>query len=95
MLKVESGRHTNTPINERKCEFCMNNDIWDEFHFVILCPLYNDLRKTSINNFYYTRPSVHNLTLLLNNANRKVLINLALYCKYALKLRLESMNSNN
>ena len=74
MLNIESGRHTNTPRFERKCERSTNNDIEDEFHCVTLCPLYNDLWNKCIINFYHTRPSVHQLTHVLDNTNRKVLI---------------------
>ena len=45
-LKVETGRWQQ-PIaiafNERKCTLCLKLE--DEFHFLLECPLYKDLRK--------------------------------------------------
>ena len=38
------GRTNNTPRSERKGLFCYT-DIEDEFHFVLICPVYIDLRK--------------------------------------------------
>ena len=45
-LEVESGRWVKpnpTPLNERKCLNC--KVLEDEYHFVLECPLYDDLRK--------------------------------------------------
>ena len=36
---IELGRHNNIPRNERKCTLCNLNDIEDEFHFVLKCPV--------------------------------------------------------
>ena len=44
-LKIETGRHTKTPIDERTCDLCDNKDIEDEQHFLIHCPFYNKERK--------------------------------------------------
>jgi hypothetical protein len=95
MLKVETGRHSSIPLNERKCEFCDRNDIEDEYHFVLICPFYADIRTKYINRFYQKHPSVFKFLLLLNSSSQKVLYSLALFCKYAFKLRLESANSTN
>ena len=94
MLKIESGRHTNIPKNERKCNICNSNDIEDEYHFVIVCPLYTDIRKMYIDKFYYNRPSMHKFILLLTNNKTKVLNKLAIYCKNAFKLRIDTLNAN-
>ena len=45
-------------INQRYCLCCNSNDIEDEFHFVCVCPSFNDIRKKYIKKFYYIRPSV-------------------------------------
>ena len=52
-LKVESGRWVKpipTPFNERKCAHC--SVLEDEFHFVLMCPVYLDLRKKYISKYY-------------------------------------------
>ena len=57
-LNNETGRHTNTPRNERKCTFCNVNDIEHEYNFVLICPLYEDIRRNLILSFYTRNPSV-------------------------------------
>ena len=44
-LMIEKGRHLKIERNERKCPFC-KDDIEDEKHFLINCPLYSKERKT-------------------------------------------------
>ena len=49
-LGIETGRWykpNRTPIEDRKCLFC--NLLEDEFHFVLECQLYQDLRNEYIN----------------------------------------------
>ena len=46
-LAIEKGRHNNIERNQRYCRLC-NSDIEDEFHFIMICPAYIDLRKTYI-----------------------------------------------
>ena len=43
-LAIEKGRHANIERNERKCFQC-TDEIEDEFHFILSCPVYEDLRK--------------------------------------------------
>ena len=45
-LRIETGRYERTivPINQRTCFNCLNN-IEDEFHVIMKCPIYNELRQ--------------------------------------------------
>ena len=43
-LMIEKGRHTNIDRNNRVCYFC-ENEIEDEVHFLIRCPLYTKERN--------------------------------------------------
>jgi hypothetical protein len=52
-LYIETGRwHKPNPIprNERKCLFC--NCLEDEFHFLLECELYKDIRKKYVKDYY-------------------------------------------
>ena len=44
-LHVETGRFTNTPLNDRTCVICQSNAIEDEFHFLFECDAYDELRN--------------------------------------------------
>ena len=46
-LEIERGRRTNVPRNVRYCMFCSEKGlthIEDEFHVLLVCPLYEQLR---------------------------------------------------
>lgn len=45
-LKIETGRFINTDVADRICELCQNHQVEDEFHFLCVCPLYSNIRKT-------------------------------------------------
>lgn len=43
-LHIETGRHTATQRENRTCTFCRTNATEDEVHFLVRCPMYNDIR---------------------------------------------------
>ncbi len=51
----------------------------DEFHFVLECQAYADLRITYINKYYWQRPNFVKCVRLLNNEKPSVTRNLAIY----------------
>jgi len=57
------------PLIERKCGTCLNC-FKDEFHFLLYCPLYHDLRKTYIKPYYSKRLNMPNLIELVTTENR-------------------------
>ena len=46
-IMVELGRRQKVPLGERLCTLC-NNDIEDEVHLLLQCPIYDDLRQNVI-----------------------------------------------
>ena len=95
-LKIESGRHTSTRARiareNRKCIICNSNDIEDEFHFVLICPVFNDIRRIYMKRYYTKNPSMFKFLQLLNSGGKQ-LNNLALYVTKAFKLRNETLNN--
>ena len=45
-LKVETGRYSNMPLNDRICQFCTMNVVESELHFLFYCPLCQVPRET-------------------------------------------------
>ena len=80
-LFIERGRWNNTNYLDRKCLQC--NDIEDEYHFVIICPKFLDLRTKYIPKSYYTKPSMYTFLNLINNDNEKMFKNLGLFLHHA------------
>ena len=85
-LSIETGRYKKIPFNRRYCPIC-NQDVEDEFHFILKCPHYIQLRQKFIKRYYFVRPSVYKLIQLLSTPNVKELCGLGKYIKYAFILR--------
>ena len=49
-LAIEQGRYRRIERENRVCSFC--NLVEDEYHFILVCPLYNDLRSQYIKSYY-------------------------------------------
>ena len=86
-LAIETGRHQNIVRDQRKCLCCDLNDIEDEYHFILICPLYNDIRTLYIPTYYSNRPNMFKFTNLLNIDKTSILNKLAIYCIKSFKLR--------
>ena len=83
-LEIERGRYRNVPRNERICKVCSDNKVEDEFHFILQCVAYSDIRTCFIPSRYYIRPSIHNLHNLLASRNDSTIRNIAQYIYHAL-----------
>ena len=94
-LRIETGRYAQNRVARalRLCTPCNKSDIEDEFHFVLLCPSYNQIRRKYIRPYYYQRPSVHKLIMLMQNTQRSSLNNLGKYVYEAFALRRALLTS--
>ena len=93
-LRIQTGRYARN-VEERSvryCMFCDLNDIEDEYHFVCVCPMYNDFRNKYIKHNYYIKPSVYKYLNLLKTEDKMELINLSLFVKNALSIRSRLIN---
>ena len=89
-LNIESGRYNNIARVNRVCTLCNHRDVEDEFHFILKCPFYADLRTKYIKQYYFRRPSVFKLIQLLSVKNVKELNNVGKFIHFAFKRRLEA-----
>ena len=44
-LEIETGRYHGVALEDRICKLCDLNQVEDETHFLINCPLYSDYRR--------------------------------------------------
>ena len=94
-LAIESGRWARPvriPIEERKCVYC--DLLEDEFHFVLECKCYTELRNKYIPRYFFRRPSMFKFVELLNTTNTKTLRNLSTYIFLAFEYRTEQLYAN-
>jgi hypothetical protein len=86
-LRIESGKHRSIPRGGRICTLCNKVDLEDEYHFIIICPVYTDLRCKYIKKYFVNKPSMYKFTQLLQSEKLCDLKNLALYIIESFKLR--------
>ena len=77
-LNVEVGRHNDIEYNLRTCSICNSMDVEDEFHFVMKCPAYSNLRDIYLPNDNVDQCSVDDFYSLLK---LKALISFAVTAK--------------
>jgi hypothetical protein len=85
-LPVEIGRYqqSHIPYSERKCHLCSMNDIGDELHYLLKCPLFQSMRRKYIPVKYYYRPNVIKFQELLTNETAEIQKNLSIFARHIL-----------
>jgi hypothetical protein len=86
------SRPATTPVNERLCNFC--NVLEDEYHFIIECKLYDELRHKYILSKYWRRPNMYKFIDLMNNENQMIVRMLGTFMHTAFKKRNEILYGN-
>ena len=70
---------------------CDMNDVEDEYHFILKCPFYTNLRLLYIKKYYCFKHPVFKLVQQLLVQNRKELCNTSKYLKNALYVHFQYM----
>ena len=78
---VEVGRCDDTDLDSRKCELCLKNDIGDNFHYLLICPAFENHRKRFISPYFFIRPNVIKYKELLNITSEPKLKKLSMFMK--------------
>ena len=88
-LRIETGRHGQNRIDrpERICQVCDTGDLEDEYHFVLVCAAYNELRVKYINIHFRCNPSVFKFLQLMNSSDTTTINNLSYFIYNAFKVR--------
>ena len=83
-LEIERGRHYNIERDERTCRVC-GDIIEDEYHFLLICPYYKDIRDPYLPTNYVLNPNLHKFNILMSNITEIVIRRLPLF--YIMHLR--------
>lgn len=102
-LYIETGRQDNTtqrlPPEKRICRFCNHDVCEDEFHFLLICPSYQDQRHNLFENIISFFPIFKDLNLkdkyiwLLANVDTNIIYYVAKYVTSAFALRSQLVTS--
>lgn len=87
-LEIEKGSHNNVTAEERYCKLCASNNnylIEDEYHVLLKCPYYNELRTTYLC-IDHLPLNLHTFVNIMSSKDND-LIKLGLYIASMFKLR--------
>ena len=73
-MPVNRLRYQNIPRYDRKCEKCILNEIGDEFHYLFVCPFFNESRKECIPTRFYKNPNTLKYRQLFASSNKCILL---------------------
>lgn len=90
-IEIEEGRFIGTAREDRLCQHCTLNVIEDEYHFIMVCPKYRNLRLKYFPKYFTRWPTVQKFTNLISSDSLRVLSNLGLFLKYALTERTNNL----
>ena len=90
-LAIETGRHDNIEKMFWLCTYCLNRNTYiieDELHFVLICPLYDNLRKRYFPQHWNNNlPTKHLFNTIMQCQNKTLFHILARYLKWAFEER--------
>ena len=87
-LALEKGRHQGIDRQHRFCTLCKLGDVEDEYHFLLICPLYNTLRIVYLPYESFLEPNYYKFQKLVSSSDSNILLNLCKFVHKAIKLRL-------
>ena len=93
-LEIERARYRNVPRAERLCRMCNSGIIEDEYHFLMCCDFYNELRILYIPRKYLVNVCMQKFVMLMSCRNETVIKSIATYLYHAFKKRFAFMNSS-
>lgn len=76
-LNIEEGRYINLERNKRLCNKCNMNCLESEYHFLMVCPFYRDLRAECLPRYYCSWPTHRKFINILTSKQTGVLRKLA------------------
>ena len=88
---IEKSRHLQIKRNLRHCEYCLRNNIFaieDEKHFLLWCPIYEELRNTHFLQEWLNYNTCDNLfVIIMSDTRYQIIIALAKYLYLAFDKR--------
>ena len=84
-------RKIKIPYAQRTCTLCSSGDIEDEYHIVLICENFRDVRLKYIKPFYHNKTSMFKCVELMNSTNKRDCFKLILFIKIAFNLYGETL----
>ena len=87
-LRIETGRYDDIAQAQRLCKSCNMGKTEDEFHFLLVCPKYRDLRCKYFIRYFCHWPTINKFENIMSSSSNKVLHNISKYIYFAMKIRV-------
>jgi hypothetical protein len=78
-LAIEEGRFRNIERSQRICTKCNMNQVESEYHFLLVCPFYIELRRKFLPRYFCAWPNIHKFKSIMMSSKKATIVNLAKY----------------
>ena len=92
-LEIEKARYRNIPRSDRICRMCNSDTIENEYHFLLRCDFYSELRTMYIPRKYLNNVCMQKFVMLMSCRNEKVIKSVATYLYHAFRKRSSFLSS--
>ena len=89
-LEIEAGRYMGIDRNQRSCKLCNLNVVESEYHFIMCCPKFSEIRERYLGRL--TWPSINKFVVVMSSTHKKKMNNLAKFIKEAYKIRTNALH---
>jgi hypothetical protein len=86
-LLIESGRYEGLDRTCRICKCCNLNCVENEYHFLLVCPAYIDLRRKYLSSYYCHWPTVFKFVHIMSTHSSFLVNRVSQYLFHAFKRR--------
>ena len=93
-LGIEIGRHVGLIREDRLCRKCNLRMVEDEYNFLLVCPLYNDLRRKYFSQYFCHWPNINKFKILMSSQTKQNLLRLSKFIYFAQKKKKRNFNRN-
>ena len=89
-LEIETGRYNGTDRMHRLCKLCNQNVVESEYHFLLCCTKYTDIRNKYLG--HQSWPSLNKFNALMSSKNSKILYKISKFIAEAFEIRTNALN---
>ena len=78
-LEKETGRYNTTHLEQGIYEFCTSPQVENEYHFLLVCPIYTQIRQTFLTRFCWSFVNINKFKYIMCSNFGRSILNLAKY----------------
>ena len=75
--RPQTGRYNTIPLEQRICKFCTSPHVENEYHFLLVCPIYTQLRRKFLPRFCWSFVNINKFKNIMCSNFEHSILNLA------------------